>query len=220
LTRIADETLARIAELRVVPVVVLDEPEQALPLASALVAGGLPIAEITLRTPTGLEAIRRVAAAGEVLVGAGTVLTGAQVDDCVAAGADFVVSPGTSREVVERSWERGVLVLPGVVTPSDVMTALSLGVTTMKYFPAATSGGVRGIQALAAPFREVRFVPTGGIDTSNAADYLALPSVIAVGGSWMVPRDRINAGAFDDVAGLAAGAARIGRSTEEAPWPR
>lgn len=161
---------------------------------AALVAGGLPVAEVTFRTAAAADAIRVLRERGDVLVGAGTVLTPEQVDQAVAAGASYVVSPGTSRAVVERCVEHGVVPLPGAVTATEVQTALELGITTMKYFPAATSGGAPAIAALAAPFGGVRFVPTGGIGPTNLHEYLALPCVAAVGGSWMVPRAAVRAG--------------------------
>ena len=173
---------------RIVPVVVLDDAGQAAPLASALIEGGLPVAEVTFRTAAAADAIRVIAARGDVLVGAGTVLTAEQVDAAVAAGAGYVVSPGLSRAVVERCAHHGVPVLPGAVTATEVQAALELGCSTLKFFPAGTSGGPAAIRALAAPFGQVRFVPTGGVGAANLADYLSIPAVVAVGGSWMVPR--------------------------------
>ena len=193
------DVLAQLTRRVLVPVVVLQEVADAGLLAEALVAGGLPVAEVTFRTPAAGEAIRVMADRGDVLVGAGTVLTVAQVDRAVAAGARFVVSPGLSRAVVERCFEHGVLALPGAVTATEVQAALELGLDTVKFFPAGTSGGVAAIKALAAPFGQVRFVPTGGVGPANLGEYLALPSVVAVGGSWMVPTERVAAG---DKAGL------------------
>ncbi|MHB1491406.1 MAG: bifunctional 4-hydroxy-2-oxoglutarate aldolase/2-dehydro-3-deoxy-phosphogluconate aldolase [Cellulomonas sp.] len=188
------DVLSVLSAARLVPVVVLDDAARADVLAGALVAGGLPVAEVTFRTAAAPEAIRVMADRGDVLVGAGTVLTVAQVDQAVAAGARFVVSPGLSRAVVERCQELGVVVLPGAVTATEVQAALELGLTTVKFFPAGTSGGPAAIKALAAPFGQVRFVPTGGVGPGNLAEYLAIGSVAAVGGSWMVPRDLIAAG--------------------------
>ncbi len=185
--------LAELAKQMLVPVVVLQSPSDAALLADALVTGGLPVAEVTFRTGAAAEAIRVIADRGDVLVGAGTVLTAAQVDEAVTAGARYVVSPGTSRAVLERCAEHGVAALPGAVTATEVQAALELGVDTVKFFPAGTSGGVAAIQALAAPFGGVQFVPTGGIGLANLAEYLAVKSVMAVGGSWMVPPDRIAA---------------------------
>lgn len=174
-----------------VPVVVLDDAADADPLAAALTAGGLPIAEVTLRTEAALSGLRRMAARGDLLVGAGTVLSPVQVDRAVEAGAAFVVSPGLSPAVVRRCAELGVPAFPGAVTATEIQAALELGITTVKFFPAETSGGVAAITALAAPFPDVRFIPTGGIDLNNLADYLRQPAVLAVGGSWMVPRAAI-----------------------------
>ncbi|UJP40127.1 bifunctional 4-hydroxy-2-oxoglutarate aldolase/2-dehydro-3-deoxy-phosphogluconate aldolase [Cellulomonas palmilytica] len=200
------DVLAELARHRLVPVVVIDDAADAFALGDALVAGGLPVAEVTFRTAAAPGAIRALADRGDVLVGAGTVLTPGQVDAAVAAGARYVVSPGTSRAVVERCAEHGVLALPGAVTATEVQAALELGVTTVKFFPAGTSGGAPAIAALAAPFRDVRFVPTGGIGPTNLHDYLALECVAAVGGSWMVPRDLVAAHAHDALRTLVADA--------------
>ena len=191
---------------RLVPVVVLDDAADADGLAGALVAGGLPVAEVTFRTAAAADSIRAMTARGDILVGAGTVLTAEQVDLAVAAGARFVVSPGLSRAVVERCAELGVLAVPGAVTATEVQAALELGLSTVKFFPAGTSGGPAAIKALAAPFSDVQFVPTGGVGPANLADYLAIPAVAAVGGSWMVPRERVKAGDFAGIQQLTADA--------------
>lgn len=199
-----NELLMALAAARLVPVVVLDDAADADALAGALVAGGLPVAEVTFRTDAAPEAIRVMSDRGDILVGAGTVLSPDQVDVAVAAGARFVVSPGLSRAVVERCGEHGVLALPGVATATEIQAALELGLSMVKYFPAETAGGAPAIAALAAPFRDVRFVPTGGIGPKNLHEYLAIPAVAAIGGSWMVPRDHIRNGRFDDIRRLAA----------------
>jgi len=183
--------IASITGHRLVPVVVVDDAECAEPLADALVSGGLPVAEVTFRTAAARDVIEAMAARGDVLVGAGTVLSPDQVDMAVDAGASFVVSPGLSRAVVERALERGVLPLPGVATATEIQAAIELGLGVVKFFPAEASGGVAAIKALAAPFTDLAFVPTGGVGPANLADYLALPSVASVGGSWMVPRDLV-----------------------------
>ncbi|HEY5050615.1 MAG TPA: bifunctional 4-hydroxy-2-oxoglutarate aldolase/2-dehydro-3-deoxy-phosphogluconate aldolase [Acidothermaceae bacterium] len=175
----------------VLPVVVADDRDCATPLGNALVAGGLPVAEVTLRTPAALDVIRVLAQRADILVGAGTVLTADQVDAAVDAGAAFIVSPGLSRTVVDRCFEHRVLPLPGAATATEVQAALELGLDTVKFFPAESAGGANAISALAAPFADVSFVPTGGINVSNLDSYLALPSVVAVGGSWMIPRDLV-----------------------------
>ena len=205
------DTLSALRDARLVPVVVLDDAQHADPLAGALVAGGLPVAEITFRTAAAAAAIRAMADRGDILVGAGTVLTPAQVDEAVAAGASYVVSPGLSRAVVERCAEHGVLALPGAVTATEVQAALELGLTTVKFFPAGTSGGAAAIAALAAPFGGVRFIPTGGIGPANLHEYLAIDAVAAVGGSWMVPRDRVRAGDFEAIERLTADAVALVR---------
>lgn len=208
----SDKVIERLGAGQLVPVVVLDEVADAAPLGAALVAGGLPVAEVTFRTPAAADAIRALAARGDMVLGAGTVLTPAQVDVAVAAGASYVVSPGLSRAVVERCQEHGVLALPGAVTATEVQAALELGLSTVKFFPAGTSGGVAAITALAAPFGQVGFVPTGGVGPTNLADYLAVPAVRAVGGSWMLPRDLVRAGRFDEIRRLTADAVALAAS--------
>lgn len=199
--------LARLSGHLLVPVVVIDDMRTADSLGDALVTGGLPVAEVTFRTPAALESLRRLAARGDLLVGAGTVLTPAQVDQAVAAGAEFIVSPGLSRAVVERCLEHDVHPLPGAVTATEVQAALELGLTTVKFFPAESSGGAAAVRALAAPFTEVGSMPTGGIGPDNLADYLTLPAARAVGGSWMVPRDVL--GATAGIAELVGQAVRL-----------
>ena len=203
------DVLSALRAARLVPVVVLDDAIEADGLAGALVAGGLPIAEVTFRTAAAQDSIRVMAARGDILVGAGTVLTVAQVDQAVAAGAKFVVSPGLSRAVVERCLEHCVLAIPGAVTATEVQAALELGVSTVKFFPAGTSGGPAAIKALAAPFGDVRFVPTGGVGPNNLAEYLSIKAVAAVGGSWMVPRDLVKAGDFAGIKDLTAEAVAL-----------
>jgi len=202
-------TLDTLCATRLVPVVVLDDAADAGRLGDALVDGGLPVAEVTFRTAAAADAIRVLADRGDILVGAGTVLTPDQVDQAVAAGATFVVSPGLSRAVVERCREHGVLPLPGAVTATEIQAAMELGLTTVKFFPAGASGGARAIAALAAPFGGVTFVPTGGVGPDDLGEYLSIPAVAAVGGSWMVPRDRIRAGDFDEVRRLTAQAVAL-----------
>jgi 2-dehydro-3-deoxyphosphogluconate aldolase / (4S)-4-hydroxy-2-oxoglutarate aldolase len=181
---------------RVVPVVVLADADRAEGLADALVAGGLHVAEVTFRTAAAVESIRRMAKHPGLVVGAGTVVRAEQVDQAADAGARFVVSPGLSTAVVARARERGIDVLPGVVTPSEVIAALDLGISTLKFFPAAQYGGVATLKALASPFPGVRFIPTGGVSLADLVDYLSLPNVPAVGGSWMVRPDLVAAGDF------------------------
>ena len=206
------DVLLALRAARLVPVVVLDDAKDADALAGALVAGGLPVAEVTFRTAAAQDSIRAMAARGDILVGAGTVLTVAQVDQAVAAGASYIVSPGLSRAVVERCQDHGVLALPGAVTATEVQAALELGLTTVKFFPAGTSGGAPAIKALAAPFGHVSFVPTGGVGPKNLADYLAIPNVAAVGGSWMCPRNLVTAGDFAGITALTAEAVALAAS--------
>lgn len=199
--------LSRLAAIRLVPVVVLDDAGHANPLADALVSGGIPCAEITFRTPAGERAIRAIAGRSDILVGAGTVVSVGQVDRAVDAGARFIVSPGLDRKVVERALGHGVPVLPGIATATELQAAVGLGLDAVKLFPAELLGGLPLIDSLAAPFPEVRFMPSGGVTIRNMVDYLTHPSVFAVGGSWMVPRDVIGDRRFDEVERLAAQAA-------------
>jgi 2-dehydro-3-deoxyphosphogluconate aldolase/(4S)-4-hydroxy-2-oxoglutarate aldolase len=203
----AIETIARVG---VVPVVTIDRVDDAVGLASALVEGGLPVMEITLRTPVGLEAIARVAdREPEILVGAGSVTSAAAASSAVDAGARFVVSPGLDAGMVRTSPDRGVPVIPGVATATELMRAMALGVDVVKVFPADVIGGPRLIEALAAVWPQVRFLPTGGISATNAAPYLALPSVLALGGSWMVPRPAVAARDWTSITELAVAAAAL-----------
>lgn len=204
--------LDRLALSRLVPVVVVDRAADAWPLAQALKSGGLPCAEVTFRTAAAEDAIREMAKDPDLLVGAGTVVRADQVDVAVRAGASFVVSPGFSLAVVRRCQELGVPVLPGVATPSEVMMALDAGLDVVKFFPAEANGGVSALRAIGAPFSMMRFVPTGGITAANLAGYLALPSVLAVGGSWMVAPKLIAAGDFGEVSRLTAEAVAIVRA--------
>ena len=194
--------LDRLAVARIVPVIVLDDAADAGPLADALLAGGIDCAEITLRTPAGLAAVQALAHRDDILVGAGTVLTAAQTDEAVAAGARFVVSPGLGLDVVSRAQQLGVAVLPGVATATELQAAAAAGLGAVKFFPAGALGGLGMLNALAGPFPGMRFMPSGGVTAENASDYLAHPSVFAVGGSWMVPRTLIGAGRFAEITAL------------------
>ncbi|GIF64080.1 ketohydroxyglutarate aldolase [Asanoa ishikariensis] len=184
---------------RVVPVVVLRDPAHADALGDALVAGGLPVAEVTFRTPEAATVLRRLARRGDLVVGAGTVLTAGQVDLAYEAGARFVVSPGLSADVVRRCQALDLPVIPGASTATEIMAALDLGLDTVKFFPAEACGGLPTVKALSAAFPQVRFVPTGGITERNAPSYLDHPAVAAVGGSWMVAPDLLAAGKWDEV---------------------
>jgi len=204
-----NNVLSCIAELKLIPMVVMDKAEHAGSFGDALVAGGLPVAEITFRTPAAESAIRALSQRGDLLVGAGTILTTEQADRAIGAGAQFLVAPGTNPKVVEHVLKRGVTMVPGVVTPSEIELAMSLGVTTLKFFPAETMGGVATLKALAGPYPDVRFVPTGGITPELLPNYLRLPSVVACGGSWLAPRDLLSAGKFDAIARLIEQAKKI-----------
>jgi 2-dehydro-3-deoxyphosphogluconate aldolase/(4S)-4-hydroxy-2-oxoglutarate aldolase len=196
---IGKDVISAIAAGGIVPVVVLNDAAAADQLALALLHGGLRCAEVTFRTDAAADAIKAMATHPELLVGAGTVLSPAQVDQAVDAGARFIVSPGFSATVVAHCRERGVPVFPGVATPTEIQMALEAGLDTVKFFPAEQLGGAPMVKALSAPFRGVRFIPTGGVTTANLRDYVALPSVLAVGGTWMVAPDLLAAGRWDEV---------------------
>ena len=176
----------RLQALRLIPVVALERAADAEPLADALCAGGLPCAEVTLRTEAALDSLRALAGREELLLGAGTVHSAEQAAAAVDAGAQFVVTPGFNPRTVMWCQENQVPVFPGIATPTDLELALEHGVETVKFFPAETLGGVNTLKAFSGPYGQMRFIPTGGIHAGNLADYLALPSVLACGGSWMV----------------------------------
>lgn len=190
----------RFAELKVVPVVVLNDVKDAAPLAKALVEGGLPCAEVTFRTEAAAESLRIMAEAyPDMLVGAGTVLTTEQVDKAVEAGAKFIVSPGFDPEIVDYCIEKNILVFPGCATPSEVAQAVKRGLKVVKFFPAEQAGGLAMIKAMAAPYNMLKFMPTGGINTKNLKEYLACDKILCCGGSWMVKGDMVEAGEFDKI---------------------
>ncbi|MER5999689.1 bifunctional 4-hydroxy-2-oxoglutarate aldolase/2-dehydro-3-deoxy-phosphogluconate aldolase [Nonomuraea angiospora] len=194
----------------VIPVVVIDDVESAVPMARALVAGGLPAIEVTLRTPAAREAIARIAAeVPEATVGAGTIRSSEDIAASVAAGARFLVSPGTTLSLVEAMDSSGVPYLPGAATVSEVMALVERGVKELKFFPAEAAGGIPYLKALAGPLPDVRFCPTGGIRVNTAADYLALPNVGCVGGTWLTPADALATGDWGRVEKLASEAAAL-----------
>ncbi|HAM28161.1 MAG TPA: keto-deoxy-phosphogluconate aldolase [Microbacteriaceae bacterium] len=195
----SERVLELLADIRIVPVIVIDDDAFASEVAAALSVGGIRCAEITLRTPAGLRAIEAVAGAEDFVVGAGTVLTAEQVDQCVDAGAEFIVSPGFDDEVVERAQHHGIAVLPGVATATEIQRAIRAGLDAVKFFPADRLGGLETIRSLAAPFPGLRFVPSGGVTAGNALEYLAHPAILAVSGSWMATRDLIRAGDFTTI---------------------
>ncbi|WP_028006883.1 bifunctional 4-hydroxy-2-oxoglutarate aldolase/2-dehydro-3-deoxy-phosphogluconate aldolase [Solimonas flava] len=195
----------------VMPVIVIDRLESAVPLARALVDGGVRVLEVTLRTPVALAAIREIAAAvPEAIVGAGTILNEQDLADAQAAGARFGVSPGATPSLLRAVRAGGLPFLPGVMTPSDIVAALGEGFSAVKFFPAVPAGGVEMLKALAGPFPQLRFCPTGGISAANARDFLALPNVDCIGGSWLAPKARVEAGDWPAITALARQAAALG----------
>lgn len=196
--------LARIGAGRLLPVASIEDPATAEPLGRALKAGGLPCVEVTLRTPTALISLRRLAEDPELVVGAGTVRTVRQAEAAQEAGATFIVSPGLNLAVVRAALASGLAVLPGVATATELGEAADAGLDHVKFFPAAHAGGAGALAALRGPFPQMRFVPTGGVRSAELPAYLALPEVAAVGGSWMVRPDLLAAGRFDEVARLTA----------------
>ena len=198
-----DKILSKLEKIGIVPVVVLNDAEDAVPLVKALCEGGLMCAEVTFRTTAAEESIRRISAEfPQMLVGAGTVLTTEQVDRAEVAGAKFIVSPGFNPRIVRYCLEKGIAVMPGVSGPGEIEQALELGLEAVKFFPAEAMGGLAAIKAMAAPYGNVRFMPTGGIHAGNICDYLAFPKVLACGGSWMVKSDMIRAGEFKQITKL------------------
>lgn len=204
------QLIEQIQSTAVIPVIKIDNVEDALPLAEALKKGGLCAAEITFRTDAAEESIRRIAEAyPDFLVAAGTVLTPEQADKAMAAGASFIVSPGTNPEVVKHCNDKGYPIIPGVCTPSEVEMAMSLGLSYLKFFPAEAAGGVKMIKAMAAPYTKIKFMPTGGIGVKNLAEYLTCKAVFACGGSWMVPSDKIAEKKFDEIEALTREAVQL-----------
>lgn len=195
----------------VIPVLKIERADDAVPLARALARGGLKVIEITLRTPQALEAIRRAASeVEEAIVGAGTILSAKQFDEAAKAGSRFIVSPGITKEVLAAERESDVPLLPGAITPSEMMAALEAGLDFLKFFPAEQAGGAAFLKSLASPFAGLRFCPTGGVGVKNANDYLSLPNVVCVGGSWVAPDDLVKSGQWDAIEKLAREASRIG----------
>jgi len=195
----------------VIPVITVDDAAHAAPLAAALVAGGLPALEVTLRTPAALDAIRAMADVEGGIVGAGTLLTPADVKAARAAGAQFGVSPGFTPELLEAAEAEGLPMLPGVNTPSEVMALLARGYEVMKFFPAGAAGGPAMLKAMGAPLARARFCPTGGVSLKNAHEYLSLPNVLCVGGSWVAPGAEMARGNWDAITALARDAAALAR---------
>ena len=196
----------------VVPVVVIDDADRAVPVARALVAGGLPIIEVTMRTAAAADAIAAIAAeVPDAFVGAGTVLSAEHAKTIVAAGAKFIVSPGLHESVVSTAQDLSIPVIPGVATATEAQRAWNMGLRILKFFPAGQAGGAAMIKALASVFRDVMFMPTGGVSTANLKDYLQLPAVLACGGSWLTPAKAIADGDYDQITALASEALKIAR---------
>ncbi|MDR2524632.1 MAG: bifunctional 4-hydroxy-2-oxoglutarate aldolase/2-dehydro-3-deoxy-phosphogluconate aldolase [Oscillospiraceae bacterium] len=205
-----NDLLVRLARVGIVPVIAMEDAAQAVPLARALTAGDIPVAEVTFRTAAGEEAIRRIASElPEVLLGAGTVRSVEQVRRAIAAGAKYIVTPGLRADVAEYCVKNDILLLPGCVTPYEMELAMDLGITTLKFFPAEQAGGLDYIKACCAPYPELRFVPTGGIGPLHLRKYLDFPKIIACGGSWMCPKAMIDAGEFDAITRLCVEAMKV-----------
>lgn len=197
---------------RIVPVLTIEHVEEAVPLARALHAGGIPVIEVTLRTKAALRACEEIAAhCPDVVLGIGTVLTPSQVGEARDAGAKFLVTPGTSEKLGRAVAESGIPALPGAATVSEMIALMEMGFHELKFFPAEAAGGVEYLKSVAGPLADLRFCPTGGIGPGNAPDYLALRNVLCVGGSWIVPKAALEAGDFGEITRLAAGAAMLGR---------
>ncbi|WP_353474599.1 bifunctional 4-hydroxy-2-oxoglutarate aldolase/2-dehydro-3-deoxy-phosphogluconate aldolase [Salipiger sp. H15] len=205
----SNEALCKLAP--VIPVLVIDDLAHARPLAEALVAGGLPVLEVTLRTPVALDAIREMAQVEGGVVGAGTLLTPADVAAAVAAGAKFGVSPGATDRLLEACEAADLPLLPGAATASEAMALLERGYTVQKFFPAEANGGVPALKAIGAPIPQVRFCPTGGVSMKNVGDYLSLKNVLCCGGSWVAPKELMMAGDWDGIVALAREAAALPR---------
>ena len=199
-----------VGKIRIVPVVVLNDAEKAVPLAEALCKGGLPCAEVTFRTEAAEESIKRIAKARpDMLVGAGTVLSPEQADRAMAAGAKFIVSPGLNPKVVEHCLKNNYPVCPGIMTPTEIELAMSFGLERVKFFPAEQAGGLKMIKALAAPYTKLKFMPTGGLNAQNITEYLAYEKIFACGGSWMCAGKLVNENKFDEIEKLTAEAAAL-----------
>ena len=207
-----EQLLALLRGQPVIPVLKIDDAKSAAPLARALAQGGLRVIEITMRTNAALEAIRRAAAeVPEAVVGAGTIRNAKQFDEASAAGSKFIVSPGCTRQVFDAARGSAVPLLPGAITPSEMMTALEEGLDFLKFFPAEQAGGAAFLKSLASPFQGLRFCPTGGVSVKNAGDYLSLPNVICVGGSWVAPDESVKAGDWALIEKLAREATGLGK---------
>ena len=205
-----NEVLRKIGQMGIVPVVVLNDVKNAVPLAQSLINGGLPCAEVTFRTEAAQQSIAEISKNfPQMFVGAGTVLTTEQVDRAVDAGAKFIVSPGFNPKVVEYCIKKGYPVTPGIMTPTELEMALEFGLDVVKFFPAENAGGLKMIKAMAAPYTKMKFMPTGGINPQNVREYLQCDKILACGGSWMVKGDLINSGNFAEIEKLTKEASQI-----------
>jgi 2-dehydro-3-deoxyphosphogluconate aldolase/(4S)-4-hydroxy-2-oxoglutarate aldolase len=209
---IMSDVLAIIGKFKVLPIVAIKNAIDAISLADALKAGGLPLVEVTFRTAAAEDAIRAIAARGDILVGAGTIVTVGQAKKAIDAGAKFIVSPGLDVDVVKLCIDAGVPITPGICTPTEVMAAMKLGLSTLKFFPAEAYGGLKTLKALSAPLASVKFIPTGGVNTKNLAEYLAFPKVLACGGTWLATSEMIEQGRFEEITNLGKEAAAIAAS--------
>ena len=203
----SNEALDKVLANLIIPVVVIHDAATTPAVTDGLVVGGLPVAEVPFRTDAAPAAIESMASDGRIIVGAGTVISARQVDEAVGAGATFVVSPGLSREVVDRCRHHAIPVLPGVITPTEIMAGIDMGLDTFKFFPAGIFGGAATIASLGSPFPHLRFVPTGGVKPRNLADFLSRPNIPAVGGTWLTPADAVAARDSHAIANLAREAA-------------
>ena len=205
-----NEVLMKIGQMGIVPVVVLNDVKNAVPLAQSLINGGLPCAEVTFRTEAAQQSIAEISKNfPQMFVGAGTVLTTEQVDRAVDTGAKFIVSPGFNPKVVEYCIKKGYPVTPGIMTPTELEMALEFGLDVVKFFPAENAGGLKMIKAMAAPYTKMKFMPTGGINPQNVREYLQCDKILACGGSWMVKGDLINSGNFTEIEKLTKEASQI-----------
>ena len=210
-----NEIIKQIQALGVVPVIAINDVENAVPLAKALCRGGLPAAEITFRTDCAAEAIRRIREeVPEMLVGAGTVLTEEQVDGALEAGSQFIVTPGFNPAIVKYAISKGAIIMPGTATPGEMEQAMSLGLDVVKFFPAEQNGGVAKLKAVAAPYSKLRFMPTGGVNEKNISQYLSFDKIIACGGTWMVKKELIDKGDWDAIEKLTRGAVEAAQGIE------
>lgn len=206
------DVMKRINEMKLVPVIVLEDAENAVPLAESLLAGGLPCAEVTFRTAAAAESIKRMSAFKDICLGAGTVLTIDKVKAAVDSGATYIVTPGFNPKVVGYCVENKIPVTPGICTPSEIEMGLDFGLEVLKFFPAESYGGLKTLKAISAPYGMMKFIPTGGISAANVCEYLSFNKVFACGGSWMVTKELISAGKFDEITSLVREAVELVKS--------